>query len=97
MIRSLTKVFLGKENENTQSENVESFESSQRMFSSVLLHQAKKMKISLNELNLSFLKPIRYLQRMFEKSVFYRQLLNLNNTVVPIAQERIADRRPCLY
>lgn len=97
MTRPLTKVFLGKENENTQSENVESFESSQRTFSSVLLCQAKKMKTSLNELNLSFLKTIRYLQRMFEKSVFYRHLLNLSNTVVHIAQERVADRRPCLY
>lgn len=97
MIRPLTKVFLGKENENTQSENVESFESAQKMFSSVLPHQAKKMKTSLNELNLSFLKSLRYLQRMFEKSVFYRQLLNLSNAVVHIAQERIADRRPCLY
>lgn len=34
---------------------------------------------------------------MFEKSVFYRQLLNLSNAVVHIVQERIADRRPCLY
>lgn len=98
MIRRLTKVFLGKENENTQSENVESFESSQRMFSSVLLHQAKK-----NENEFKWAKFVLFEAcKIFTENVWKVGILQTasesqHNTVVHIAQERIADRRPCLY